>query len=298
MRTKELLAILAGDVPGALPDRLSMVRAGGLTAVFAPAALWAGTGRKARLRAAVRRQEQLEALMPFGTVIPLLPGTRITPGAAAAMLAANAPFFDRLAARLDGLAQFQVTVAWPEARALDHFRSGTGPFAAAASVADLARDLAGMIRAALSGVAGEMTELPVSGDVFFNAALLVPSSGVAALDRALERIDALWPDGFRIRQVGPSPAVSFASVTLKRIPAGGIAAAHALFGLPPSASAEEIRDRRRVLLKAAAPEAREALRSAAEVLLARTLVPGASELHLAAAWGEGKAGPSALRAAA
>ena len=284
MIRQELLAVMPGAPPAALPEGAVAVEAAGLTAILAPPLRNRLTGRRALLSHAAQRQANLERLMPQGTVIPALGGTLASTAEMAHALAANHPMLLDLASRLEGQVQYQVHVAWEAAAAAEHF--GTDE-----PLDRLRARLATHVADSLAEVATETLTLPVRDAIIANHALLLPFHHVVRLDQAVERIDALWTEGLTIRQIGPSPAVSFASIGLRRISAAAIRSARRLLGVEDGAfDATRLRELRRNRLMAAAETERADLRRAAEILSGVVNYPeGESGFHLAYVWSEGRA---------
>lgn len=243
--TRDLVALLADPPAAALPDSVTAVARSGLCAVLAPGAPRLGpTATRRRVaRQALARQRLLEELMPCGPVLPVAPGTRLTSDEAAALLEAGATGLSARLRTLEGVWQYQCVLAWDEAQVLRRFADApelapvlaggrvTGP-ALAGAVGRLAERLAAEAAGALSACSRDLVTLPREGGMLLNVALLVESPREAELDAALADIDAIWAEGFRIRLIGPGPAVSFATLTVRAVSAGEAAAAAARLGLP------------------------------------------------------------------
>ena len=283
MTQLDLLALLPGDGP--CPDDLLMVSAGQYRVVLAKARRlnWRDRTRKAALRGLVDRQRDFERLMTCGTVLPVLPGTQIAASAVPVLVAANEPLLDRLARQLAGRVQFQITIHWPDDAAAAYFGWPDDVAATRGAAALRAR-----VFATVADASEDQTELPSAPGVFFNSVVLVPNDAVARLDVALEDIDAIWPDGFRIRCVGPSPAVSFASLGMHKITPKAVQAARAALALPPGATGEAIAAARRRVLMSSKPDLRPALTTAADLLEASTRAGTDTFGHLYT-WSEGRA---------
>ncbi|MEA5163041.1 GvpL/GvpF family gas vesicle protein [Cereibacter johrii] len=291
MRLREIVAVLEGHPPSVLPEGTEAVCEAGLTAILGspPGRL---SGRRALLEHAARRQAVLERLMACGTVLPALSGIGLTPAEAAAALAANGPRLRQELRRLAGRVQFQVLVQW-DARLAP---TRTDPEETAE---DLRLRFADRIAEALAGVAEQHVNLPLRDDLLANQALLLPQSRTDDLDRSLEQIDALWTEGLRIRQIGPSPPVSFASLTFRRVASAAIRRARHRFGLEGPVDPIRLRALRRDLLLRAAEAERAEILAAADVLdlLTRCAASG-GDLHLVRIWSEGQAVPADLEDAA
>ncbi|MEO0634192.1 MAG: GvpL/GvpF family gas vesicle protein, partial [Pseudomonadota bacterium] len=263
MSMRDLVALVADAKNLPRLDGLNYVSAGDMTAVFETGAwrMLQRVSRKAVLNGMVRRQSVLERLMPLGTVLPVLPGTRLDPDSMDTTWAANAPVLAALSDRLSGQIQYQIEVHWPSDKAAIRF-GWTGKGARDHGAADLAA----RVTARLYEAVGELVELPRTDDMLLNTAILMPRQDEMHLDAALEEIDALWPDGFRIRQVGPSPAVSFGSLGFRSIQPGAVRAARRALDLSQDADLEALTAARRTALMEASPEVRADLKEAAAVL--------------------------------
>ena len=290
MRRTELAAILRGAGPPDGHAGCRVIRAGDHAAVLRTAPLLPPNRRAPVLQAAAEHARLLEGLMVFGTVLPVLAGQRIRASEVPRLIAANLPTLARLEDRLSGRAQYQVTVRWSAERAPAHF----GVAAQADATACLAEDLRLRIGAHLAASGAETLALPVAGDMISNHAILVERVTEAALDAAVEKIDAIWSDGFAVRMIGPYPGVSFASLGFDRVDRPAIRAAQAAFALAPGVSAETLRQARRNALLVAAPDAREKLKWQAEVLACAVRLGNSDRpLHMARIWSEGMSAPSA-----
>lgn len=292
MTRKQLAAILPGAVSGDLPKGASVVSAGGFSAVLMPVPRQLGRGRRALLIHARQRQELLESLMAHAPVLPALTGTILPEKDVPRMLLANGPVLTRLAADLAGKVQYQVQVAWDAAAAPARFGADVG-------IAALRARLAGQCADLLHPVCDDLLPLPVQADVIFNAALLLGEAAMADLDCAVEAVDAIWSDGFAIRQIGPSPAVSFCSLGLRSVAPRAIRAARVALGLDGALDPAAIRTARRRCLMAADEGAREPIKAAAELLDCVTACPEAEAgFHKLFTWSEGRAGPETQERAA
>ena len=304
----EILALLPGrpDVPK--NSGFAPVTAGDYTAVFVPATGGLKFGRalrRSRLAAAPERQAWLETLMRVGPVLPFAPGAELNFDEAEALVIANRELLDGLATRLSGRVQYQITVAWAEDRVLDQFRAApeiVGLFqservsasAVAGAVARLSDRLASVIASRLSAVSKEFAELPREAGLVSNSVLLIDAKDEPVLDAALEEVDTMWSDGFRIRQVGPSPATSFATLRLRRYGAREVHAAYDRLQLRPPTTDTAIRQSRRRLLRAPAPEV-EAIRAAARLAAAACAFDEpASGVVLLDLWSEGRSAQPCL----
>lgn len=191
------------------------------------ASLTAGSRRKALLQFAVDRQKHLESLMPLGPVLALAPGAR----AMADAISLNSVELSEWLDRLDGRAQFQLTVGCDHALVPQRFSDqvqdkGQG-------VPDrLATELSNEIDALVSPVVQDSVSLPLDGEgMLLNRVLLIEARDELELDAAIERIDAIWPTELNIRLIGPSPAVSFALGMFRYLPATEIGRAANSLGI-------------------------------------------------------------------
>lgn len=188
--------------------------------------------RRAVLRHAARRQAWLEALIPSGPVLPVRPGTALD----RAGLAAHAGVFRSWLDRLENRVQLQLSVTWDHGAAPDHFLAE--PELADAAAGDgldrLARRLGAAMQAELAGLERDAIALPLAETgMLLNRVVLIDAGAEPALEAAVARMDAIWPEGLRLRLVGPSPAVSFALLGLRALPLSRLAAAAETLGLAP-----------------------------------------------------------------
>ncbi len=238
------LAILRPAGAFRLPPDLVGDPFGELCLVSAPAAPKApGFGLKARrgaaLRHAARRQAWLEALIPSGPVLPVRPGTAFGPAA----LTAHAGTFRRWLDRLEDRVQLQLSVTW------DH-RAAPGHFAAEPELAGKAGDdgldrlaarLGATMQAELAGLELDAIAMPLAETgMLLNRVVLIEAGAEPALEAAVARMDAIWPEGLRLRLVGPSPAVSFALLGMRALPLSRLAAAAETLGLAPPRTGAEL----------------------------------------------------------
>ena len=292
MRRTELVAIMRGAGPPDGHAGCGVIRFGEHAAVLRPAPILRATGRRAALQAAAEHARLLEGLMAYGTVLPALAGQRLRASEVPRLIAANLPTLARLDDRLSGRAQYQVSVTWQADRALARFGTPQG-CASATSLAALASDLRERIGAQLVAAAAESLALPVADGLIANHAVLIESTAEAALDAAVERIDAIWSEGFTVRMIGPYPAVSFVSLMFERVDAPAIRAARVAFGLAPGFSAGALRQARRSAMLDAPPGARDRVVWQSEALACAARL-GALDcpVHVAHIWSEGMTAPS------
>ena len=259
MNTKrlELVAIVpARDLPQGppLPEGCRSLAGPGDLALIAgtrprPAATLgqAGAVRRAVAEAAFLRQRRLEMLLDFPRLLPAHPGTAM-PERIDRLMTGNRDVLwdglDRIADRV----QLQVVVAWDTTRAGTRF--GVSP----EGLGELSARLGQQFAQRHARAADDSITLPVAADHLVNIVLLLPRQDTDALEPALQEIDGIWSDGFRIRVLGPGPAVSFARLRLRSLARGEGTAAANLLGLCPSRPplAEEIERARKAALGALA----------------------------------------------
>lgn len=263
MSKQALIAILDGCPDGAeTPDGIRLLHLGRFTAALATDMSGVFSllpNRRQALQQAVQRQAQLEQCMRLGTVLPVRPSAHLDDAAVQAFVTANAEILAGVSQRVRHAQQFQVTVKWTASDVLSHFRDApeiaplfagkrtTAP-ALQAAITRLATRLHALMQQEISAVAQDMILLPHTDDVIFNTVLLVAEGDVFNLDLAVERIDAIWPEGFAIRQIGPAPASSFALIDPMWVSADQVAEAHATLGLPNGPDADAIANARRAAL--------------------------------------------------
>lgn len=240
----EMIAILPGKPSGAaLPEGLIEVVGETARAILAPAPGWQRLLSGGAKQAAIRHHARLEALLTCGPVLPFRIGVACSRAEAALVLELESPLIARLAAEIGARRHYQLTLDWEEARVLEHFRASpelaplfTGPPVtpealrdAVSALAKRLRDVAqGMLRPALC----DPLEQPRGPGSLLNLVFLIAPGEEAPLEAALESIDALWPEGFRLRLVGPSAPISHALLDLDRADASALQAAARCLDLP------------------------------------------------------------------
>jgi hypothetical protein len=231
MRIHDLIAVLDGTHSRAPVPEVQMVPIAGLTAVMSAAArpiLRLPQSRRDHLLETANRLRLQEACLPLATLLPAKAGDALSHDGAARFLLANQPALARLMQLHAGQVQIQITVNWDESQVLTRFRTSpeisplfadqkTTPQKLGAAVAQLGQRLAQDISLILEPVSTEIATLPLAPGIVWNAALLLPHSRLEALSAAVEAVDAIWSDGFRIRQIGPAPIGSFVSLGLTPI---------------------------------------------------------------------------------
>jgi hypothetical protein len=285
-----LVAIMGGDVAPLLPEGLEVVCDAGLCAVYAPVQRRVFATRRGVVRAAAERQAWLERLMKAGTVLPALPQQDLKPRAAGAMLRGNATRLHGELARLKDKVQLQVSLSLDVAAGIRHFRGRAGPFAGVGDPDGLASVLADLLREAVEVHAADLHALPRAGDIVANLVILIDDRHQDLAEAAIASVDAIWPEGLRFRIVGPSPAVSFASVGVQRLGPADLSAARRLLGVAPGADAAVLSDARARALRASGPACAHSVRGAAAMLLCAHAAGNATgPVHLAHVWSEGMA---------
>jgi hypothetical protein len=293
MTRRELVALMPGTGPADPPAGCHLLPAGGYVAALRPSRFLSLPGSADVLAAAAERARVLEALLAHGTVLPVLPGHRVTEAEAARLVTANEPVLAALARRLEDRAQFQVTVRWDRQGAAAAFGLSPG------SEDALAVALRARIGERIAATGAELLALPVTDDVLANFALLVPRSGEPEVDAAVEDIDALWSDGFAIRVIGPYPAVSFASLSIRRAPAAEVRAARKALGLHEAVTEEAVKRARRGALLGSDASRQETLRTQADLLACVARLGGArGPVDVARVWTDGMATPATKARAA
>ena len=317
MAVYDLIAVLDGAHETAPVPDLQMVVHHGLTAVLGatprPLIRLPQTRRDALAEVATRLRWQ-EACMTLGTLLPLQPGTALTLDAAAAMLAANRPDLTDTIARFAGHVQSQVTVSWAEDRVLAHFRHSpelapifasktVDPAGLRLAVTNLALRLSTAIGAHLALVATDIAPLPAPAGILWNGAVLLPRSALSSLDRAVEAIDALWSEGLTIRQIGPAPISSFATLHIEPVTRRQIDWALDRFNLTRGCTQADVHRARRQALVSLGPDShgaeRDAIRTQARIAeaaerLAQAGFNRVAGLALCNLWSEGQSAPVAL----
>ncbi|MEM8881770.1 MAG: hypothetical protein AAGC82_14355 [Pseudomonadota bacterium] len=297
MTARPLLAVLADPdrgFAGAWPDHIQVGR---FAAVFADLGFLPRMRRKAAFRAASARQAALENLMQHGTVLPALAQAKIPPAMTESVLNANAAMLDTLSARLKGRLQYQLRIGGDEHVAKD-WLAGRGIFVDVADAAAEMRRLLAPHVEAIAELCDDTRELPLGPSLWANIALLLAEDHAIQLDREIEALDAVWTDGLAIRLIGPSPAVSFASLGTKRHAPATVDTARTVLGIDGSADAGQIAAAERAALFAGQDP--DQIRRAAELVLLAAQHPKGAPLWQFYIWGENRAmseAPSARRVA-
>jgi hypothetical protein len=279
----ELIGLVCNSHPVSPVPELQMVVYNDQTAVLSAAPkpfLRLPKGRRDHLIEVAERLRRQEDCMALGTFLPVQQGSALTKDGAKALLVANQPELAGLFARFAGLVQLQITVSWDEKDVLARFchsrelapifqRGHVDPKELGLAIAALATRLSGAIAAELSAVASDIVELPVTTGILWNGAVLVPHAQLAALDQAVEAIDAIWSEGLKIRQIGPAPISSFVTLKLEPVTRKQIDRALERFRLQTGWASADLAQARRLALKSLGPEsdsaAREAIREQARI---------------------------------
>ena len=274
MREFDLIAVLDGTHSTPPLPSMQMVVAEGLTAVLSavprPVIRLPQSRRNHLLDAATRLGWQ-EACMTLATTLPAGQNCALTLPGAARFLAANRPFLADLLGRFAGLVQVQVTVSWQAQGVLKRFchepelapifaRGATDAADLTNAVRSLAARLGTMISDRLAAAAVDTALLPVTEDVLWNGAILVPQRAIMAVDTAVQAIDAIWPEGLLIRQIGPAPVGSFALLQLEKVSPRQFEDALHRFGMRTKADFADLAAARRGHLMETAAQADPALR--------------------------------------
>lgn len=299
MRGRHCLAFLADAI--AIPDLRggSSVVENDVIALFDDRAPRLRLSRKTVLRAASDRMARLEALMESGTVLPTLSDVCLTTEQARTAIRANREVLEQARNHLRGSVQFQLFIRWDDDAALRHFRAEPGALGRSDDADDLRRRFRHRVDTLLEDAGADILALPSEDTTVVNLALLVERQNQVGLEAAVEDIDRMWPEGLAIRLVGPSPGVSFASLSLRWIGVAEVEAALGLLTLKAGATHEEIRAKRRAALIEDKSANGAAIAAAAD-LLARAAAAGwpAGPIPSLSLWSEDRAAPDVMRGAA
>jgi hypothetical protein len=305
MREFDLIAVLDGThIQPPMPG-LQMVQAAGLTAVLSgvPRPLMRlPQSRATQLGETATHLTWQEACMARTTILPARQGCGLSLDGAAGFLVANHPILQANLTRFAGRTQLQITVSWKASEVLKRFchepelapvfaRTSVTAQDLTAAITALAQRLGRIIGDGLDQVAEDVATLPLAQDVLWNGALLVPAAALADLDAAVEAVDAIWPEGLQIRQIGPTPISSFALIEAEPVSTAQISSALGRLGLRgmPDATMLAAARRQRLLETPDAGE-HETIRRAAQIVgtAARLPDPGKG-LILCHIWAEGQA---------
>lgn len=258
----DLLAVLksadADLVMTAMGDpSLVVARSGDLAAIAAPAQRLrlSGPAAKRALGAHLaKRQRLLEAAHAAAPILPGAPRVSEARGpfadraALERFLAANADLLRGALSEAGDREQHQVVVDLPDSEAMNRIKTGPawGAISEAAIAGDtvtmvqrlsaaaaaLRRELAETTTARLEALAVDTARLPLGDETTaVNLVVLTPRGGGAAIEAALEAVDADWNERLKIQLIGPGPATSFASVMVEPCDRRQVAAAEAALGV-------------------------------------------------------------------
>lgn len=274
--TRMLAAIMEPEAAKPAFDALGdcdIVVEAGLTAIVwrDGASLAAKIGRAFAGKALVRFQQILETLQTLGPILPAAPGVTFEDmQAARRFLAANA---QSLRAGLDQygpMRQLQITIAWnPELALKRHLHEPelaearqiiaveglrrAGKAIQSGMEAVRAR-LAAEFESRLAAVSVERIQLPGDANTVLNLVVAAPGEKLGEVEMAVEAIDATWPDGLKIKIIGPLPTVSFASVAADKADESAVSRARQRLGLEPEDGAEAIREAFRKIVRQTHPD--------------------------------------------
>ena len=310
MRDYDLIAVLEGQHPSPpLPD-VQMIVQGNLTAVLSASPRPVPRPPQSlsqHLAAAAQHLARQTACMALSPLLPVRLDTPLTHADAARFLTANQPFLDQLLSRYAGMAQVQVTVSWTEAAVATRFaqeadlaalHAPTPPSALdmATAVHLMALRLSAMISAHLATVAAEIAPLGLTPGLVWSGIVLLPLRRLTELNRVLDKVSALWPQGLQIRQIGPDPVTSFATLDLARVTPRDIDRALTAFGLQRVTDLGQLAAARRRKLSDARllddPATRAEIGDQAEILAATARLTGTKDgFSLCRIWTAGRVSP-------
>jgi len=293
MKNFELYALTPATSDLSRIDGLQYVHLPTYTAILCATprkALALPQSRKQLLTAAARRQAQLEGCMDPGPLIVCRPQFFISPHDLPRLIGANGPLLDQLVSRLKDRVQYQITVSWNEAAVLTDFRYSSElkglfqkrqvtPTALARSISALRQRLTHEIETHLSGLSDQIIDLPAMADMLCNKAILLERAQIPQLNVAVEAIDEIWTEGFRIKQIGPAPAASFALLDPYLVEADEIEAAILHLGLKEPLTENAINHARRETLRKA-PQRANYTKRCAKIAAAAARVPDKARLFL------------------
>ena len=217
-------------------------------------------------------QTSLEILVQLGPVVPAVFGTKFNALTDAfGFLAGNIEKLRALMLEFGMMRQFQIDISWDAKLALTAFSrepvfaesiANTKKSGAAAlgkliqSGMELYRgQIAKRAKLMLRDAASEIIDLPiVSTEMVASFVVLIQHDKEAALDAAVEAVDALMPGLFKISFRGPLPACSFASVGFHSVEKPEFTKAATLLGVEHDASRAEITDAFRAFMKVNHPD--------------------------------------------
>ncbi len=234
------------DVAG-LPEGLAatIIAVGALAMVLVAVARPVGVaatlmGKSAQILAErmAARGRMLEAVHGAVDILPARPGQAVDLASARAALAGNATELSAALGGLAGHAQYGVAVRWRPAEALRRFAGEaelagrTEPRARAEGAEALRVRFGAVIAGRLASAAADRIVLDCDPgpEMLTDVALLLTRGGEPALDREVEAIDAVWPEGLQIRTTGPGAPEAFGAFEIE-VPGAAAAAARRLVGM-------------------------------------------------------------------
>ncbi len=240
-------------------------------------------------------QKSLEVLMTMGPVVPAAYGTKFASITEALVFTSgNITSLREAMINYGHLQQYQINIQWEEKAALKHFRQDPriAP-AISKGGADMGREiqkamekirveLAAKANMMIIGASMECIEMPVADTSFVTSMVaLVAAEDEPALMQAVEAVDALVPDLFKIQYKGPLPACSFASVAVQVVEAKEIEKAAALLDVPLDASHADITDAFRAFIMQNHPDHGGQAETVTKAKAARDLLIKVNELRRA-----------------
>lgn len=277
---QELLALVRSEAPF-VPEGLGHVTCGEWSALLRSPVRRrriAGPTRRDRLKDAAMRQSKLESLMCNGTVLPVAPDCLVDAEELALLVSANRETLARAAGVLEGRHQYQISVTWDESRVLERFADSPELFPLTTagrvsphSLQSACSALAGRIKAdieeRLRRISADLVCLPLTPGMVANLVLLCDARADPDLDVALEEIDSLWPEGFRIRQIGPAPGASFATLVFRQTTLSEVRQALRRFDLRGDWTIADLKSARKTALRRT-PEQTNTIHAQAHLLSA------------------------------
>lgn len=246
---------------------------GDITAIVSPAPkkrLLDGLLKSTAGRELLVGQQVLEGLLGFGDVLPAAGGAVLADARAVRrFVAGNAAALTARLARHRGQMQYQIVVRWDPANALARFRDDPvmAPVRAAAgdraklgpalqTAGEALRTREGAVMAeALVQVSQDIVRLPLADpNMVLNACVLVARDGDAAVEAALEALDARWNGGLSIKMLGPLPPAAFASVAVETVSHDQAKGARTALGVDVGADADAVQAAFRTRIKTVHPD--------------------------------------------
>lgn len=302
MYDQTLIAILPWGATGMPHDGCIWTDVDGMTAVTRPADASFDrrpASQKRELLALAAYHQALESLQKCGTILPVKQNMMVKGSEILSLIRANHVELTKLAQELEGQDQYQISVSWNLSGVLEHFRdapeiahlffrSRTDPTTILNAVTCLAARLRRFIINKLTEIASDYVVLPSDGETIANVVILLPAEKADALEHALMAVDAIWTEGFRIRQIGPTAAVSFATLHPRWISPAQVQAALGQLGLSSQVGTAEVEAARRTALRFVAG-AKEQIDTAAKVLCAAIHSGSDGGFYFCDVWRDGTA---------